>query len=234
MNRAITLLAGMAAVAVVGYAVHAVTAWCRYGRKKTARLRDPLLERFFPRHEVRECHARRVSAPGSLTLAVAKEASLHASPIVRVIFWLRSIPSLLRGTVAPPLVEGRGIVEETLSIGWGMLAEVPGHEIVMGAVTQPWKADVVFRAVPPARFADFAEPGYVKIAWTLRAEPTGPSACVFSTETLAIATDSESRRRFRRYWALLSPGIRLIRYEMLRLVAAEAERRRHVAPAMTS
>jgi hypothetical protein len=98
----------------------------------------------------------------------------------------------------------------------------------MGAVTQPWKADVVFRALPPERFAAFAEPGYVKIAWTLRADPTGSSNCVFRTETRVIATDAESRRRFRRYWAFLSPGIFLVRYEILRLLEKETERLHHV------
>jgi hypothetical protein len=37
-------------------------------------------------------------------------------------------------------------------------------------------------------------------------------------------TDATARRRFRRYWAVMSPGILLIRYEMLRLVRREAER----------
>jgi hypothetical protein len=48
---------------------------------------------------------------------------------------------------------------------------------------------------------------------------------VFRTETRALATDPESRARFRRYWTLVSPGIVLIRWEMLRLVKREAERR---------
>ena len=57
------------------------------------------------------------------------------------------------------------------AMGWGVLAEIPGREIVMGAVTQPWEADVVFRPLPSAEFAAFAEPGFVKIVWTLRADP---------------------------------------------------------------
>lgn len=233
MKRAMTLLARVAAATALGYVGYVATAWYRYGRKDSRGSSDPLLDRFLRRYEVRECHARRVSAPAALTFAVAKQASLQRSPIVRAIFGLRSIPSRLRGT--PALSgDGRGVVEETLSIGWGVLAEIPGQEIVIGAVTQPWRADVVFRALPPERFAAFAEPGYVKIAWTLKVEPTGPSTCVFQTETRAIATDSTSRSRFRRYWAFLSPGIILIRYEMLRLVAAEAERRRYATPALAS
>ena len=225
MTRMIGVLAGTAAAAALGYAGYVAVTWCRYGSAESgpSPSSDPLLDRFMPRYEVRERHRALVHAPASVTFAVAKQASFQRSPVVRAIFALRSIPSRLRGTPAPPRDE-RGILEETLSIGWGVLAETPDREIVVGAVTQPWKADVVFRPLPPEEFAAFSEPGCVKIAWTLRADPAGPSGSVFHSETRAIATDAGSRARFRRYWAFLSPGIVLIRYEMLRQVRSEAER----------
>ena len=95
----------------------------------------------------------------------------------------------------------------------------------MGAVTQPWRAEVEFRGVDPDAFVGFAEPGYAKIVWTLEAEPLGPTSSRFRTETRVRTTDPRSRRLFRRYWALLSPGILLIRRESLKLVKADAERR---------
>jgi hypothetical protein len=95
----------------------------------------------------------------------------------------------------------------------------------MGAVTQPWKANVVFRALPPDEFAAFHEPGYVKIVWTLRVDPLGPAESMFRTETRAVCTDPESRARFRRYWSFLSPGIILIRWLSLGPLKVEAERR---------
>ena len=52
----------------------------------------------------------------------------------------------------------------------------------MGAVTQPWQANVVFRPLPPEQFAAFNEPGYVKIAWTLRADSDGAAESIFRTE----------------------------------------------------
>ena len=213
---------GLAAFAVLGYAAYAVATWCRYGRAGRRGPGDALLDRFLPGYEVREHHERSVEAPAAFTLECAQRIGPGRSPVVRAIFWLRSIPSLLRGA-SQPESEG-GIVKQMLALGWGLLADVPGREIVMGAVTQPWKADVVFRAVPPHEFADFHEPGYVKIAWTLAVEPTGASRSVFRTETRATATDAASRSRFRRYWTCLRPGIVLIRLEMLRMVAADAER----------
>jgi hypothetical protein len=95
----------------------------------------------------------------------------------------------------------------------------------MGAVTQPWKAKVVFRALPPDEFAAFNDPGYVKIVWTLRADPVDATRSIFRTETRAVATDAEARRKFRRYWSFLSPGIIVIRWISLRPLKADAERR---------
>lgn len=62
------------------------------------------------------------------------------------------------------------------ALGWGVLHDDPGREVVMGAVTRPWEADVVFRALAPDAFASFAEPGYAKVVWALRADPLGPNA----------------------------------------------------------
>lgn len=92
-------------------------------------------------------------------------------------------------------------------------------------MTEPWRANVRFRALPPEQFAAFDEPGYAKIVWTLAAVPTGPETSVFRTETRVATTDAGSHRRFRLYWSVFSPGILLIRGRSLGLVKAEAERR---------
>jgi hypothetical protein len=167
-----------------------------------------------------ERHRIRVHAPAEITFAAACEADLQESPVVRAIFRAREV---ILGSEPDTTVRPRGVLAYTKSIGWGVLAEVPGREIVMGAVTQPWEADVRFRTVPPAAFAAFNEPGYVKIAWTLRADPISPTESVFRTETRAFATDAAARAKFRRYWSFLSPGIIVIRWLMLQPVKARAE-----------
>ena len=111
-----------------------------------------------------------------------------------------------------------------VSIGWVILDDAPGREVVVGAVTKPWEANVVFRGIPPREFASFAEPDYVKIAWTLRADPIGGSESMFRTETRAFATDAGARAKFRPYWAFLSPGIIAIRWLSLSQVKTKAER----------
>ena len=110
-----------------------------------------------------------------------------------------------------------------LSIGWVVLAERPGRELVLGAATQPWQTAPVFRSVLAAGFRDFAEPGYVKIAWTLRADPIDATHSTFHTETRVCTTDAEARRQFRNYWSFVAPGVEVIRLAML---APAAPRRR--------
>ena len=105
-----------------------------------------------------------------------------------------------------------------------MLAEEPDREIVMGAVTQPWYADVVFRPVPPDEFVTFNKPDFVKIVWTLRADATSPHESLFRTETRVVTTDAAARAKFRWYWARFSPGIWLIRQLSLGPMRRDAER----------
>ena len=169
-----------------------------------------------------ERHHIRLAAPAEITLAAASEIDLQESPLIRAIFKGRV---LLRGSAPDETTRPRGFLALTKSLGWGVLAETPGREIVMGAVTQPWEANVVSRGVPPKGFANFDEPGYVKIVWTLRADPSSDRESIFRTETRAVATDAAARARFRRYWSFLSPGIILIRRATLRPLHADAERR---------
>lgn len=183
---------------------------------------DRLVNRFMPHADVTERHETLVRAPADVVFDVAQRVDVQAIPLVRAIFWLRG--KLLR---ASPATERRpqGLVAETTALGWGVLAERAGRELVMGAVTRPWEADVKFRPLPPYQFAAFAEPGLVKIVWTLEAEPLGPALTRFRSETRALATDDAARSEFRRYWRWARWGIVLIRWILLPAVRREAERR---------
>jgi hypothetical protein len=217
------LAAGAGAVAAA-YGAYAAITWCRYGRDPNAdgRRRDELLDRFMPAYEVVERHHIRVAAPAAVTLAAAREQDLLQLPLVRAIFKTREI--VLRAT-PDDRPQPRGLLAATQALGWGVLAEVPDREIVVGAVTKPWEPNVTFKALPPGDFAAFATPGFVKIAWTLRADPVDDETTIFETETRAIATDASARARFRRYWAFASPGIALIRRLSLRPLRHDAEQR---------
>jgi hypothetical protein len=220
MGRLVARGAAAAILAGMGYGA---ATWYRYGRIRPGPSGDELLDRFVPAYEVGERHETRVAAPADLTWEAARTMELDRSPLVRAIFRGREFLMGSKGArdEAPP----RPFLEEVLSLGWRVLAEEPGRGIVVGSVTKPWHADVVFRGIEPEQFAAFNEPDYAKIAWTLATTPIGADACRLRTETRVATTDPSARAKFRRYWVMVSPGVLLIRREMLRLVKREAERR---------
>jgi hypothetical protein len=167
-----------------------------------------------------------VAAPAAVTLIAAREQDLFKLPLVRTIFRTREV---VLGAKPSDRPQPPGLLAAVQALGWGVLADVPGREVVVGAVTRPWEANVTFQALAPDEFAAFSAPGFVKIAWTLRADPVDGEASIFRTETRAIATDAIARARFRRYWAFASPGIALIRHLSLRPLQREAERRARIA-----
>ena len=216
-----------AALAALGYAALAGSAWTRYGHAARTRRKaeeDPVLDGFMPLYDVVERHSIRVAAPAEVTFGVARDLDLADSYFVQAIFRGRE---LMFGGTPPPtgVAEPPGIVATALRLGWGVLTDRAGHEIVLGAVTKPWEPNPVFRDLPPRDFVAFVEPGFVKIAFTLRADPLPDGGSIFRTETRALATDVDAREKFRRYWALVSPGVALIRRAMLDPVRKEAERR---------
>jgi hypothetical protein len=228
LETALKWTAGALGVGAGAYATSVGVTWLRYGHPAPpgAEDADSLLDQFIPDYDVAERHHIHVAAPAHITFAAACDHDLMGLTIVRAIFKAREVVlGGTRDTVARP----RGLLALTKSIGWGVLAEIPDREIVMGAVTQPWHADVVFCPLPPDEFDGFNEPDYVKIVWTLRADATGPHDSVFRTETRVVTTDATARAKFRWYWARFSSGILLIRWLSLGPTRCDAERRARLA-----
>jgi hypothetical protein len=219
-----TLAAAGAAlgVAAASYAAYIGAAWWRYGHPvpPSPEETDGFLDGLMPEYEVVERHHTPVNAPADAAFAAAVKMDLQDSLFVRAIFKARE---LALGSQQTPQPSPGGLVETTKSLGWRVMVEIPGREIVMGAVTQPWKPNPVFRAIPPEQFAAFAEPDYVKILWTMRADPVGAARSIVRTETRVATTDVHARSAFRAYWACVSPGVALIRHISMRLIRKNAE-----------
>jgi len=200
-----------------------MTTFLRFGHPSIAgpEEHDELLDRFVPVYDVVERHHIPVCAPAAVTLTAAKEQDFERIPAIRAIFKAREL--VLRSR--PVAVPATTLLAQLQAYGWGVLAEIPDREVVLGAVTKPWEPNPVFRPLPPTEFAAFSEPGFVKIAVTLRADPVGEHNSVFRTETRAVATDAFARAKFKRYWTFVSPGVAAIRWLSLRPLKREAERR---------
>ena len=180
------------------------------------------LDRFLPHPDVVERFETTVQAPADLVMKVAANFDMQSLKLVKAIFWMRE--RFMRASRKVPR-QPQGILEETRSLGWGLLAEEPGRLVICGARCQPWLAEVKFSALAPGDFASYAEPDQVKIAWTLEAEATEPATTRFVQETRAVATDAEARRKFLRYWRWARFGIISIRLLLMPAIRREAERR---------
>ncbi len=211
-----------ASVAALGYAGLVAYHRLRYGRNAAIDDdRSALLDRFIPAPEVVEHHRIRVDAPAEVVLHTARSMELLNQPLVRVVIKARE---WALGGKPDDRRHPAALLAQMQSIGWVILAEQAGREIVLGAVTQPWEAAPVFRSIPAREFTAFREPGYVKIAWTLRAVPLDERTSVFHTETRVATTDPETRKHFRRYWSFVAPGVELIRLAILRPLRRAAEK----------
>jgi hypothetical protein len=114
-------------------------------------------------------------------------------------------------------------LDDMVRYGWTLLGEAPNEEVVFGQIGRPWKP--VGASAGPAISADtfpgFGQPGFAKIAFSLRVSPHGPTSSIVTLETRIALTDFGGRRKFGRYWRIVGPFVAFIDRMALRLIAAE-------------
>jgi hypothetical protein len=183
-----------------------------------------LIDKYLPTAEFHDYHEARVRAEPERAYAALRDLDLMKSPMIRTLFALRTIPSRSRASaLSQATTKPASFVQMSLDAGMVIFEEIPGQELVAGCVTKPWRPVVKFLGLPPPEFIAFREPGFTKIAWNIAVAPAGPGYSLVSTETRIAPTDAGARRRFRLYWLVFSPGIRLIRRIALRLLRLELD-----------
>jgi hypothetical protein len=181
-----------------------------------------LAEKFIPHAEILKTHEIIIDAPAHIVFEVAELFDMQHIPAIRFLFRLREI--LLR-IQRKPRGSYETLVSETRRLGWIKLESRPGRELAMGAVAQPGVGNIEFLQLAPEEFAAFTEPGFVKVVWTLEAEPIEAHTTLFRTQTRVVATDARSRSKFLLYWIFAGKLVSLIRILSLRAIRKEAERR---------
>jgi len=172
-----------------------------------------LLDEVMPEFDVRSRHARRVAAPAE---RVAEAVEAHRlGPAATVL--LR-----LRGIRAPS-----GPISEVLGrVGFTVLAERPGVEVVAGTNGRFWAVHELANMEAPADVASFRafdRPGWAQGAVSVRVDPRGDGSSELSTETRVRCVDDRARRRFELYWRCIGPFSAWLRRDFLRAVARAAE-----------
>jgi hypothetical protein len=186
---------------------------------------DELLDGLFPEYDVREYHAIRVPGLPQQAFDAFKQVGPEELPLVRLLTGLRGLPARLAGKRRRRPASGKPLCDRLLEGGFVLVAERPASELVFGTVGQFWK---LTGAAGPAigngqQFLDFAAPGCAKAAMNFRFQ-VGERGTWVTTETRVLATDREARRKFARYWLVISPGSGLIRRSILRAVRRRLER----------
>lgn len=152
--------------------------------------------------------------------AVAWETARHfdASNIhwIRLLFNIRTFPERLAGKKTG-LEDTRIGVDQIAENGKGfmVLHEVPGKEVVIGAVGQFWHLHMPFASLQPWEFREFTQPGWGKLAWAIVVEPYLDGSTI-SLELRMTATDEHSWKKLRNYYRLIGLGSRPIRHSLMK------------------
>jgi deazaflavin-dependent oxidoreductase (nitroreductase family) len=193
---------------------------------------ERLIDQVLPHSDLAVTHAGVFPVPPQVCYQTARRLDLFQVPLIRALIGLRGLPQRLadtltgRRTPAAPARPTLRLGDDLAGLGFSLLGETPGVELVWGQVSCPWKPLASWTGGPrtPEEFAGFDQPGFAKIAFSLSVDAGGDGASILTMETRVALTDDQSRRRFRRYWLLIGPFSALIRRLALRLLAAELRR----------
>ena len=177
-----------------------------------------LLDRFAPHPDFVEHHEIEVRGTRDAAYRALWTTDFGTSGVVQLLLRLRSLPSTLlgRGARRSP---GRATLETILENGFGRLAEVPGHEVVLGVLGRFWRPVGNVAPFRAEQFTGPLPPGLAKAVWNLAVRQDDPARrVVVSTETRVVCADVASRWKFAAYWTLIRPFSGLIRITMLRAI----------------
>lgn len=180
-----------------------------------------LIDQWLPKFDISEYHERAVPASAARTYAAVWDANLAASPLVKGLLALRSIPAVLSGSAARR-PDARVTLRDVLRNGFCLLGEEPGREVVLGVTGRFWKPT---GNVTPSAAADFRAPlppGIARAVWNFVVQERDDGTSLLTTETRVACADAAALRSFRRYWLMVGPFSALIRRHMLRAIAAAA------------
>lgn len=187
-----------------------------------------LINELMPEPDVVMKHVRGVNAPPDQVFAALTTVDFGKSKLIALLFALRGVPALLLspGDTLDRLRTRKRHSALTLGQitkeGFGLVAERPGEEIVLGVTGRFWKASAKLQPATRDVFRTGPAPGDALAVWNFLVEPAPNAHTRLTTETRVKAADVDTLLTFKRYWRLVHPGSALIRRSMLAAIAREA------------
>lgn len=174
--------------------------------------RPALIDTALPQWQWREYHQRLVRADPDAVWRACLSVKMSDLLITRPLMILRGL--------------GRGMGQDGAildNMPPRRIAMDPAREILLGLIF-PTRGKLRDTIQPDSiATLDAARgPALIRQAVNVRLQAV-PGGTLLSTETRAIANDDDARRRFAPYWALIRPASGLIRQDILRAIARQAE-----------
>ncbi|HEX8597993.1 MAG TPA: hypothetical protein VF952_05685 [Chloroflexia bacterium] len=187
-----------------------------------------LLDNFLTSYQVNEVHTISISTPPGCVYKAIRQFTPREVPLFGLLMGLRTLSARLAGRRFDSRSGERPLIERATEMGFILLAESPGREIVMGTIGQFWKLSPngpPERINSPGGFVAFNLGGYAKAAFNFHIRPSrdGKRSQV-RTETRIYLPDPQSESKFKLYWRIIGPGSALIRITWLRAIKKRAER----------
>ena len=183
-----------------------------------------LIDSFAPNPDAVETHSIAINASREEVYDALWTADLGGSLVIKLLLLLRSLPGLVAHGFHPRPRNRKVTFQTVIDSGFGVLAEEPGEEIVIGVTGRFWRPT---GNLAPFNRDDFDQPlpaGIAHAVWNFSVSENDGGQTVLSTETRVMCGDVASRRKFRAYWFFVRPFSGLIRRLMLRSVKRVSEK----------
>lgn len=180
------------------------------------------LDAFMPIYQFEERFEIPVRATRDRVYRAVLDVSADEIPFYRTLAWIR------RGTASGPESvlnppDGVPLITVATRTSFVKLADMPGQELVIGAVVIAPPGVRLAVASDPSSFMALDQEGFAKAAIAFLITPQADGWTMLRTDTRVWATDPESRDRFARYWRVIAPGSALTRLMWLRAIKVRAE-----------
>jgi hypothetical protein len=181
------------------------------------------LDSFAPKPDALETHSIDIAASREVVYQALWTTDIGGSIVIKLLLALRSLPEFVLHGSQPRNSEVN--LQTLIDSGFGVLAEIPGEEIVLGVTGRFWRPTSNLSPFKREDFDQPVPPGIARAVWNFNVREGRDGLSILSTETRVKCGDVASRRKFRLYWFFVRPFSGLIRRLMLRAVSRACEDR---------
>ena len=176
-----------------------------------------------PHPETSERHTLEIAARSADVYEALWTTDLGDSLVIKGLMDLRMLPGRLLRPQKTRNSNQKLSLENLIEAGFGLLADEPGREVVLGITGPFWRP--VGNTLPfnKTDFDGSVRPGVARAVWNFTVQQTGEKQTVLSTETRVACGDDASRLKFRIYWLVVRPFSGLIRRIMLKAIKRACE-----------